>query len=475
VAVNVRWVEFGSGDMFRGEIADDADVLRAVFEGAPDAIVLADRETGEILDANPAAAELTGYRIGELVGSEQARIHPGEGATLRDTFAAHGEGLTTAERHADGSRIRIERADGERLPVEVSARSVEVDGRSLLQAHFRDVSDRVRRQRALERRSTAIDASMDGVALLDAAGEYTYVNPAHAALYGYDDPAELEGCNWRELYDDEEAKRLERVAMAALDREGRWRGEAVGRRADGSTFDQELTLTAFEGGGLVCVVRDVTERAERERALERQNEQLERFASIVSHDLRNPLNVARAAARLARERSEDPAVVERLADAAAAHERMTDLVDDVLTLAREGRTVGEREPVALAAAAERAWDSVAADGTTLETEAEDHEVAADPERLRTLLENLLANSVEHGGDRVRVGPTAEGFHVADDGPGIDPEDRERAFEDGYTTAEAGTGFGLSIVAEIADAHGWSVTVEESREGGARFVVSTDGR
>ena len=95
--------------------------------------------------------------------------------------------------------------------------------------------------------------------------------------------------------------------------------------------------------------------------------------------------------------------------------------------------------------------------------------------LRRLLENLLRNAVEHGGDdvRVTVGPLAEGdgFYVADDGLGIPEEKREGVFESGYSTGSGGAGLGLSIVDGIADAHGWTIEVGESESGGARFEMS----
>ena len=111
---------------------------------------------------------------------------------------------------------------------------------------------------------------------------------------------------------------------------------------------------------------------------------------------------------------------------------------------------------------------------------------SDRSRLRTLLENLFRNAVDHGGERVAVGlldgADAEapgrghtGFYVADDGPGIAPDEREDVFEYGYTTAEDGTGFGLAIVRSVAEAHDWSVAVTESRQGGARFEVTDVSR
>jgi signal transduction histidine kinase len=104
----------------------------------------------------------------------------------------------------------------------------------------------------------------------------------------------------------------------------------------------------------------------------------------------------------------------------------------------------------------------------------DRSVVADRSRLRRVLQNLFWNASEHAGPTVTVtvGDTADGFFVADDGPGIPPDRRENVFESGFTTAEDGTGLGLEIVAELVQAHGWSVAVGESADGGARFDVTT---
>jgi PAS domain S-box-containing protein len=243
---------------------------------------------------------------------------------------------------------------------------------------------------------------------------------------------------------------------------------------------------------------DITDRLKRERELKRQNDRLDEFASIVSHDLRNPLNVARGYLELASETGDD--VHFRRADDAL--DRMNDIIASVLTLAREGRSLDETEDVALADAAKRAWrnvdtadatlvlpnDRVAGNGdrTAVETigglvdDAEDTPAEnatvldADPSRLASLLENLFRNSIEHAGDDVTVSvqPTPEGFAVADDGPGIPAHRREDVLKSGETTADDGTGFGLAIVENIAEAHGWTISVAESTTSGAKFVFAT---
>ncbi|ELY60468.1 HTR-like protein [Natronococcus amylolyticus DSM 10524] len=219
---------------------------------------------------------------------------------------------------------------------------------------------------------------------------------------------------------------------------------------------------------LVSHTANAIERLEREAALERQNDRLEEFASIVSHDLRNPLNVAAGRLELAREGCDD----DNLEDVARAHDRMEALIDDLLALAREGRAVLETEPVDVAAAVADCWCHVETAEASLEVETE-RAIEADPSRLQRLLENLVRNAVEHGGSdvTVTVGELADGIYVEDDGPGIPTEKREAVFETGYSERRGGTGFGLGIVERICDAHGWDVAVTDGADGGARFELT----
>ena len=225
---------------------------------------------------------------------------------------------------------------------------------------------------------------------------------------------------------------------------------------------------------------------QREAELERENERLDEFASLVSHDLRNPLNVASGRLELATGACESAHVDEAI----RALERMETLVDDVLTLAREGKAVDETDPVALRTVVERCWTNVETDGATLE-HVDDATIAADRSRLAQVFENLFRNSVEHGStdDRtestiagedfltVTVGTLTDGdgevwgFYIEDDGVGIAPRKREQVFEAGYSTDDDGTGFGLRIVEDIVRAHGWRIECTASTAGGVRFEIT----
>jgi signal transduction histidine kinase len=219
---------------------------------------------------------------------------------------------------------------------------------------------------------------------------------------------------------------------------------------------------------LMAVAQNITEYAEDKRELERKNKRLEEFASIVSHDLRSPLTVAEGHLELAAETCES----DYLARATDAIDRSQALIDDLLALAREGDRVDETEPVELTKVAENSWQTVKTRQATLDVDTT-QVIEADRSRIQQLFENLYRNAIEHGGDdvTVSVGAIDDGFYVADTGPGIPESDREEVFEAGYSTNEDGTGFGLRIVQQIANAHGWEITVTESEQGGAWFDVT----
>ncbi|WP_436927608.1 bacterio-opsin activator domain-containing protein [Halosimplex amylolyticum] len=123
-----------------------------------------------------------------------------------------------------------------------------------------------------ERWARAMRSMIDGVAVVDDSGKYRYANSTHAAVYGYEDPTAFLGEHWAMCYDDDELERFTQEIIPAVHQCGGWRGEATGKRKDGTTFPEELSLTVTDDGGMVCVVRDITDRKERERQLREARE-----------------------------------------------------------------------------------------------------------------------------------------------------------------------------------------------------------
>jgi len=231
---------------------------------------------------------------------------------------------------------------------------------------------------------------------------------------------------------------------------------------------------------------DVTEQQRRKAELERRNErirerkeQFEQFASILSHDLRNPINIASGYLEQIKTdaNADQVKVIER------AHERMRTLIDETLTLKEESELVAETTSVSITALADSAWDLVETGDSEL-CVVDEFELQCDRDRLSRLLENLFRNAIDHN-ERpvtVRIGihdemttstraDTRNAFYVADDGCGVPEARREQVFDVGETDARDGTGLGLAIVERIADSHQWDLQLIESFDGGCKFVIS----
>jgi PAS domain S-box-containing protein len=268
-----------------------------------------------------------------------------------------------------------------------------------------------------------------------------------------------------------------------------------------------ITNVAGEVLGKTVSLADITEQVERERKLERQkteleqknrelkqkkqtleqkNEKLDEFSKIVSHDLRNPLGVILGNARI---------IEDELSDSANAHDRVTNIIDttqemdqmidDLLELARLGKDIQETTTASLATVADSAWQNVDLEQCEL-TVADDATIEASTSELMRVFENLYRNAREHntGEIELQVGvstPSDEhttqddtselGIYVEDTGQGIPDADQAKIFERGYTNSDTGTGFGLSIVSDVVEAHGWEITVTDAANGGARFNIT----
>lgn len=219
---------------------------------------------------------------------------------------------------------------------------------------------------------------------------------------------------------------------------------------------------------------DINDRKQAEQELKRQNSRLNEFANVVSHDLRNPLNIAQGRAAVLQQRDDDE-LEEHLSPILTALDRMESIIEDTLMLARQGETVGEMSAISAVELIGKCWAGVETAEATLELD--DFTIHGDRDRLRHVFENLFRNAVEHGDEdvTVQVGRASENcIYVEDDGPGIPPSDRDKVLEPGHTSANGGTGFGLTIIKRIAEAHGWEITITDGRDGGARFEFDTAG-
>lgn len=306
----------------------------------------------------------------------------------------------------------------------------------------------------------------DGVFLFNEDAQYIRAGGSELSQVGLSS-ADFEGQTPYDLFPEEIAKETVQYYQATVQGES----HIYQQRYQNKEYEIRTMSIRDDTGDAIygmAVSHNISQQVEQKRELERQNERLEEFASFVSHDLRNPLRTAEGQIELAQIECDCP----HLDDAADAIDRSQTLIDDLLTLARSGETVGSTTPVSVSDLAEECWGMIPDGDATLTIEST-QTALVDRTRLGQLLENLLGNAVKHGGEgvTVRVGDVEDGFYIEDDGVGIPESERENIFQAGYSTAEEGTGLGLHIVKQVADAHGREVGVTDGIDGGTRFEIT----
>ena len=425
---------------------------------------------------NDRVPELTGYADNDLAEIQATELFTEDDReTIADAIqmAVSGETVTV---EAD-----LLTADGERVPYEFTgAQLTDADGKTTgLVGIGRSLTENKNREyRALaEEYEALLETSGDAIFMLDVdttgeapAFEFARVSSGYETQTGIS-TEDVRGKTPQAVFGSERGAELEANYTRCVGQRApiSYR-EDLNIAEDARIWETSLAPVIVDGDviRIVGIARNVTDQVERERETQRENERLEEFVSIVSHDLRNPLRVADGRLELIRDECESA----HIDDVAQALDRMDALIEDLLTLAREGNQVDEIESIGLANVAKNSWQTVKTQQATLDAD-ESGVIEADRSRIQQLLENLYRNAIEHGGDdvTVSVGAIDDGFYVADTGHGIPESDREDVFEAGYSTNEDGTGFGLRIVKQIADAHGWEVEITESEDGGARFEIT----
>lgn len=349
----------------------------------------------------------------------------------------------------------------------------------------------------------AMSAAMDGMAILDSTGIYVYLNLAHTLMHGYESPAQLIGRSWTTLYGREEVERFETDIMPLFFETGRWRGEAVGYRRDGTLFPQEVSLGLMADGGIVCVVRDISDRklieAEircmneglEQRAVELTiaNQELESFSYSLSHDMRNYLTRISLAVQTLEDdyaSGMDPAALLLVNVIRNAEEGMEELIRAILELFQATHIELVHSSVDL---------SELARGVALQL------AAAEPARkcsisiqpgmisegdrftLRVLLENLIGNAWKYtlrtDEARIEVGRIASGdrqvYFVRDNGAGFPMKDASKLFTPFRRLHSGpdypGTGIGLATVKHIILRHKGEVWGEGEPGRGATFYFT----
>jgi PAS domain S-box-containing protein len=379
-----------------------------------------------------------------------------------------------------------------------------------------NISDRKQAEDNLKRQLAAVEASIDGISILKNE-EYIYVNNAHLKLFGYSSPEELLTKNWRVLYSSDVLKWFEKDIFPLLKQQKFWRGETIGLRKDGTTFNQEVSFTVTEDGDYICISQDISERQaalqERQQAeiqLRQTNEQLaianaqlarasrlkDEFLANMSHELRTPLNSILGMSEVLQEQTfgelnEQQNQALRLIYRNGKH--LLELINDILDLSKieAGKLDLECSPVSVNELCQHSLSFVKQQAhqknIRLSYQIEDVTEAlnVDERRIRQVLINLLNNAVKFTseGGRVRLEVTGDldekrvRFSVIDNGIGIALEDQARLFQvfvqidSRLSRRYEGTGLGLVLVKKLVEMHGGTVTLDSQPGKGSCFTVA----
>jgi len=335
-----------------------------------------------------------------------------------------------------------------------------------------DITELKRIEELISQQTGAMEAAMDGMAILNGDQNYIYTNKAHARIYGYDSAVELLGASWGILYDTDELQRFEQEIIPELRQKGNYYGKARGKKKDGNTFPQDLSLTVLDHGGLICIVRDITDRTMADDSLLKINQKLNVLSQLTRKDLTNQVFVLNSYLELTKNQlaGQGPAL-ETLQEVEGA----VRLIHKTIEYTKDYQDMGAKPPawqnVTLTMLLGLSHISISEIRHSIETE--DLEIFADP-LLEKVCQRLFENSVKHGDHvtRIRVWhtvtPEVATIFFEDDGIGIPPEKKEQIFlRSGGTSASSGS---LIFVREIFDITG--ITIRETGEPGkgARFEM-----
>jgi PAS domain S-box-containing protein len=455
-----------------------ADWYRTLVEEVNDLATVVDTD-GTITYVSPAVTRILGYEPDELIGHEGYEfVHPDDqerNAEAVETVLSNPSEPQTVE-------VRFQHADGSWRWIEATMRNRLEDGLiNGILLSSRDITERkeyeIEVRELAEEYEALLNNVEDAIFLLDVkqadddgdvSFEFERLSPSYERQTGLT-TGEVQGRTPRDVFGDEQGADLEANYHRCVNA-----GEPISyqeelRVGEEARFWQTKLAPVVTDDQITCLIgvtRNVTDRVKRERQLRQQNERLDEFASVISHDLRNPFNVAQGRATLIDEQAES----EHLDPLLRALNRMEAIVEDTLTLARQGEMIDETESLELTDLVGKCWGTVETENATIEI-IEEMTFQGDSDRLQHVFENLFRNAVEHGGSdvAVRVGRYGEqGIYVEDDGPGIPADKRKEVLEPGHSSTSGGTGFGLTIVKRIVEAHGWELFVAEGTDGGARF-------
>ena len=492
-------------------LQESEEKFRTFTESASIAIMI--YQNDRWIYVNPAAEKITGYSKKELLQMKFWEFtHP----DFKEMVIQRGKKRQQGGNPPSHYEFKILTKKGTEKWVDLNTKTILFIGKRAILVTASDITERKKSAKTINKQLTAIKSSVDGIALLNEKGQYEYLNEAHASIYGYDTPQDLIGKSWRALYGENELKRFDEKIMPTFKKNGRWRGEAVGKKKDGTTFNQEITLTGIEDG-LICVVRDITKQKMmikeledahellyiinkdlkrkvrlRTQEVERLMKQKDDFINQLGHDLKTPLTPMMVLLPILKEKVEEKKDDELFEVIIRNVYFMKDLVNKTIDLAKLNTDKIEFSMESLVLSDE--IDAVMKNNQVLfeennvklnSTVDADVMVHGDKLRIQEVFNNLLTNAIKYTPDEGGVitisseytGEDEVTIAVSDSGIGMSEEQLSHMFDEFYKADESrhnldSSGLGLTITKKIIEKHDGRIWAESEGVGkGSTFYFT----
>ena len=440
-----------------------------IFEQSYTGIFLCDPATHTVLQANRHLEDIFGYTPEELIGmpastfftdSEMKMLTRSCDTVMKNTFVQKSH------------EVPAQKKDGTEIHVNVSLSGIP-DEQGICEyivILVQDITERRIAEKVIRQQAAAMKTSRDGMAILSADGITHYVNEAFSHLFGYPDSHGILNFPLDSFFSASEWKKFDEEILPALERDLQWRGEMTGKRQDSSTFPLEISLGRIEGGGIFCIVHNISERKQAMQALERVNRKLSLLSTITRDDITNQIFTVMGYLHIAKELVKEDKVYPYL----DRMEGSMRVINDRIAFTGNYQDMGMSPPVwqDLNGVFLYAISHLDLGNLTRTSNIEGISVFADP-MLEKALFNLVKNTCLHAKTATEIRFTwhesTDGLILMyeDNGTGILPEQKDTIFAPDIRLSK---GFGLFFVREILSLT--EITIEETGEPGkgARFEM-----
>ncbi len=512
------------------QLLDSEARTRAILAAAVDAIIIID-ERGQIESLNPASEKMFGYAAEEMIGKNVKMLMPAPYKAEHDGYLSNYTTTGVKKIIGIGREVFGLRKNGESFPMDLAVSEVRMGGRRLFTGIVRDITERKHAEGQLlesEARTRAIlAAAVDAIIIIDAKGTIESLNAAATKLFGYEE-VEMVGQNVKMLmpepYKMEHDSYLSNYTTTGKKKIIGIGREVLGRRKNGDTFPMDLAVSEVAMGGrrlFTGIVRDITERKisehqlreaaselrHRNDELSRSNQELDAFAYIASHDLKEPLRgIHNYATFLVEDYSDklDAEGQDKLATLKRLTQRLDSLLDSLLDLSRLGRVDFAPKDVDLNEVLSEIIDSLQISmrerGVQVRIPQRLPVVRGDKVLLGEVFRNLLTNGMKYNDKKERwleVGAipdprplpegttrspfTSDAIFVRDNGIGIPDKHLDVVFRifkrlHDREAYGGGTGVGLTITKKVIDRHGGEIWIDSKPDEGTAvfFTLPNSG-